>query len=298
MKLTILGGGGAWPTARQACSGYLVEHDGFRVLIDPGYAVLPRLLALHAVSEVDAVVVSHGHLDHCADLNPLLRARVMNHDALPPLPVYAPRNALAAILDAERIRSIRRGAEITTIEDGDTLALGPLSVAVAMLPHHVPTAGLRLSAGGATIAYAGDSGDCFERVALAADADVLLAEATYSGEVPVDERPFLSSAPQVAQVALAAGARSTILTHVWPDDPAEWYLAAARRAGLSSARVAFAGMTVDLAPAAGVRPVVGRAAAVAVGMGGPPAAAPGSARRAADEVAHPQAISVLPRRAR
>ena len=38
MRLTVVGGCGAWPAAGQACSGYLVEHDGFRLLIDPGYA--------------------------------------------------------------------------------------------------------------------------------------------------------------------------------------------------------------------------------------------------------------------
>src|SRR5919108_5556668 len=44
MRLTVLGGCGAWPAAGQACSGYLVEDDGFRLLLDPGYAVVPRLL--------------------------------------------------------------------------------------------------------------------------------------------------------------------------------------------------------------------------------------------------------------
>ena len=69
----VLGGCGAWPAAGQACSGYLVEHDGFRLLMDPGYAVAPLLDPL----TVDAVFVSHGHPDHCADLNPLLRARAL-----------------------------------------------------------------------------------------------------------------------------------------------------------------------------------------------------------------------------
>src|SRR5881296_3762158 len=75
MKMTVLGGCGAWPAAGQACSGYLVEHDGFRLLVDPGYATLPRLLEQLNADEVDAVFVSHGHPDHCVDLNPLLRPR-------------------------------------------------------------------------------------------------------------------------------------------------------------------------------------------------------------------------------
>ena len=71
MRLTVLGGCGAWPAAGQACSGYLVEHEGFRLLIDPGYAILPRLLQFVQADDVDAVLVSHGHPDHWPDAEPL-----------------------------------------------------------------------------------------------------------------------------------------------------------------------------------------------------------------------------------
>jgi len=43
--LTVLGGSGAYPEPGQACSGFLVDWDGFRVVLDLGYATLPRLLA-------------------------------------------------------------------------------------------------------------------------------------------------------------------------------------------------------------------------------------------------------------
>ena len=46
-------------------------------MLDIGYATMPRLLEHVTADRVDAVVVSHGHPDHCADLNPLLRARAM-----------------------------------------------------------------------------------------------------------------------------------------------------------------------------------------------------------------------------
>src|SRR5215475_8800681 len=103
MRLTVIGGCGAWPDAGQACSGYLVEHDGFRLLLDPGYAVLPRLLELVDADQIDAVFVSHRHPDHCADLNPLLRARTLR-DTPPaaPLAVYALPGAVDAVLALDR----------------------------------------------------------------------------------------------------------------------------------------------------------------------------------------------------
>ena len=95
MRLTVLGGSGGYPSAGGACSGYLVEHDGFRLLVDPGYAIVPRLLEIVPAEAIDAVLVSHGHPDHVADLNPLLRARVLRDDPPPPLPAYALPDALS-----------------------------------------------------------------------------------------------------------------------------------------------------------------------------------------------------------
>jgi len=75
VRLTVLGACGAWPEPGQACSGYLVEHDGFRLLVDAGYATVPRLLERVAASQLDAVFISHGHPDHCADPTPAASRR-------------------------------------------------------------------------------------------------------------------------------------------------------------------------------------------------------------------------------
>ncbi|GIJ45841.1 MBL fold metallo-hydrolase [Virgisporangium aliadipatigenens] len=216
MRVTVLGGCGAWPAAGQACSGYLVEHDGYRLLVDPGYAVLPRLPASVPAREVDAVYVTHGHPDHCADLNPLLRARVLDDSPPPPLPVYAPAGALDAVLalDGEWVTA---GCVLREIGAG-AFDLGPFAAHAVALPHHLPNLGIRLTADGRTLAYTGDTGPDPAVVELARDADVFLAEATYPHEAP----PLLTSARDAAAQAARAGVGRLVLTHLWPGtDPAE-----------------------------------------------------------------------------
>ena len=66
-RLVVLGSCGAWPEAGRACSGFVLEHNGFRVVLDLGYATLPRLLAVLGSSVadgLDAVNVSHRQADH------------------------------------------------------------------------------------------------------------------------------------------------------------------------------------------------------------------------------------------
>jgi ribonuclease BN (tRNA processing enzyme) len=227
MRLTVLGGCGGWPTAGQACSGYLVSHDGFRLLIDPGYAVLPRLLQQADAADVDAVLVSHGHPDHCADLNPLLRARALRDDPCPPLPVHAPPDALTAVLALDRPGMLDDALTMREFVPGAGFGVGPFRVQSWLLPHWVPNAGFRLEADGECLAYTGDTGPSPDLVSLARDADVFLAEATYPRDLPADSIRYLSSAQQAGQTAARAGAGQLVLTHLWPGSAADEAMEAA-----------------------------------------------------------------------
>ena len=228
MRLTVPGGCGAWPAAGLACSGYLVEHDGFRLLIDPGYATLPRLLEVTDAVSVDAVLVSHGHPDHCADLNPLLRARALREDPAPALPVFAPAGALGPVLALDRPGMLDGAIALREFAPGDRLRVGPFGVRSWLLPHWVPNAGLRLEAGGRALAYTGDTGPSPLLAELALGADVLLAEATFPWQVPGGDARYLSSARQAGAVAGQADAGRLLLTHLWPGaDPDQAVRAAA-----------------------------------------------------------------------
>ncbi|MEU0029665.1 MBL fold metallo-hydrolase [Streptomyces sp. NPDC006335] len=216
MQLTVLGGCGAWPTAVQACSGYLVDYAGFRLLIDPGYATLPRLLDHCTVDAVDAVLVSHGHPDHCADLNPLLRARGLSDTPPSALPVYAPHGAVDAVLALDKASMLAGAYRLHEFQPGDHFDIGPFRTDTWLLPHFVPNAGIRLTTPEAVLAYTGDTGPSPDILRLAQNADLLLSEATHIHEVPSADAPYLLTARLAGQYASQADAAGLMLTHLWP----------------------------------------------------------------------------------
>jgi ribonuclease BN (tRNA processing enzyme) len=247
MRLTVLGACGVWPDAGQACSGYLVEHDGFRLLLDLGYATVPRLLQRASADSIDAVFVSHGHPDHCADLNPLLRARALREHPPPPLPIYALPGALDAVLALDRPGMLDSAYRVQEFTAGDDLGIGPFRAETRLLPHSVLNAGIRLAADGRVLVYTGDTGPSREVVALAREADLLLAEATYVDQVPEDSRRHLSSARQAWLQAAEAGARHLVLTHLQPGTDPQAARAAAGDRYDGRTDVATAGLVHDIA---------------------------------------------------
>ena len=74
MQLTVVGCAGSFPSAQSPASCYLLEHDGNRVLLDLGNGSLGALqqhVDLVWPGALDAVLLSHCHIDHCADLGSL-----------------------------------------------------------------------------------------------------------------------------------------------------------------------------------------------------------------------------------
>lgn len=246
MRLTVLGGAGAWPPAGGACSGYLIEHDGFRLLVDPGYATLPRLLEIVPADLVDAVLVSHRHPDHVADLNPLLRARVMGDGSPPSLPTHAMPDTLGAVLALDRIQAVTDACDVREFDAGEAFAIGPFAIESRRLPHPAPNAGFRIAAGGISITYTGDAAPSDGLVQLAAGTDLLLAEATFVESVPADLVDSLNSAAEVGRQASRAGAARLVLTHLMPGTDPDASRAAASRSFDGWIGVAGPGLVVDL----------------------------------------------------
>lgn len=246
MRLTVLGGAGAWPPAGGACSGYLIEHDRFRLLVDPGYATLPRLLGLIDADAVDAVLVSHGHPDHVADLNPLLRARALRDDPATALATYALPGALRAVMALDRPGMLDEAIDLRDVVPGASFEIGPFQVESRLLPHSLPNVGVRVSAGGQSITYTGDAGPTGDLVELASGTQLLIAEATYVDRVPDDSVGTLNSAVVAGEQARQARAERLVLTHLAPGTDPVASRNAARRAYQDWIGVATPGFVLDL----------------------------------------------------
>ena len=245
MRLTVIGGSGGYPGRGQPCSGYLVEADAYTLLLDPGYGVAMTLTTEDA-PPFQAVLVSHGHPDHCADLNPILRARAWSDEPQPPLPVYAPAGALDAVMALDRPEVVAGSFAIRELEPGGELTIGPFQVRTALLPHPRPNLGFRLTVAGRSLVYTGDCGPSEELVGLAAGADLLLAEASYAETVLPEIVGALSSSADVGGEAARAGVQRLVLTHLMPRTDEGEAIAAAARSFSGPVSVARPGLVLDV----------------------------------------------------
>jgi ribonuclease BN (tRNA processing enzyme) len=229
-RLVVLGGCGAWPEAGRACSGFVVEHGGARVVLDLGYGTLPRLLGLlgSAVADgVDAVIVTHQHPDHMIDLHGLFRARWFGRPEAPAIPLYAPEGVLAQVagLEDDDVPAVRQVFDWHPLPAGP-YQVGPFRLDSRPLPHYVPNAGVRLTAPGLTISYTGDTGPAAALTELGRAADIYLVEATSRDQQrpaqpePAEPRMHLT-AREAGAVAAAAGVQRLLLTHFWPGNDRE-----------------------------------------------------------------------------
>ena len=217
MKLTVIGCSPAWPNPAGAQSGYLVEGPG-RLLLDCGPGVLSRLREHEGWPRVDAVVITHFHLDHWGDLVPwIFGARYgAGSDAVRPQLWLPPGGAGTLRAFGRQLAfadAIERVFDVDEYEEGKTFAAGGFTIMPVKLAHYDQlTFGLRVANGVHTIAYTGDTAPTPNLTELAHDVDVFLCEATLAQSEPGDLRGHLT-ADEAVEASRAAGALRLLVIH-------------------------------------------------------------------------------------
>jgi len=224
VQLTVLGCAGTFPGPESPCSGYLVEQDGFRLVLDLGAGALGALQRHVDLLDVDAVYVSHLHADHCIDLVAYSYARRYHPDGVPPrLPVYGPRGTAERICNAFEEPPADGLLDVYDFREvpPGRLEIGPFAVSTVRSNHPVECHSIRLEAGGRSLTYSGDTGVCPELVELARGTDLFLCESSWT-HGPDNPPGIHLSGREAGEHAAAAGAGLLLLTHIvaWasPDD--------------------------------------------------------------------------------
>ncbi|HEV8556546.1 MAG TPA: MBL fold metallo-hydrolase [Actinophytocola sp.] len=242
-RLTVLGSCGAWPEAGRACSGFLVEYDGYRVVLDLGFGTLPRLLEHCPDGAVDAVVITHEHSDHCVDLNGLFRVRYFG-GLTDRISLYCTPGVLTRVGGLEPEGTLDEVFDIHELPG--SYEVGPFRLDAVPLPHFVPNAGVRMSTSDYVLAYTGDTVPDPALAELGAEADLFIVDATRHVPPPAGTRRGVLAATEAGEWAARARAKTLMLSHFWPGiDRAE----SVRLAGESFTGEVLAaeeGLTVEL----------------------------------------------------
>jgi ribonuclease BN (tRNA processing enzyme) len=237
LRVTVLGSAGSYPAPGRACSSYLVEEKGYRLLVDCGNGSLANLMQRAPIDSIAAVVVTHRHVDHMADLVGLYHLIRFHGERTARVPVYAPpavREVMEALLPGDDV--LHDVCQFEPVHAGDQLSLGPLDVALFAADHSVETVALRLESEGARLAFSADSGPTPELARCAARADLFVCESTWT--VPFEGRPahLHLTARDAGELATQAGVGTLVLTHVaYPGTGAQ---------AVHESRASFAGTVV------------------------------------------------------
>jgi ribonuclease BN (tRNA processing enzyme) len=231
LGITVLGCSGTWASAESGCSGYLVDHGDTRVWIDCGPGSLSALQHHCGLGDVDALVVTHEHPDHCLEL-PVIRNAMVYGLGLQRMPLYAPRGVLALLESLVGSRGITPSFEPKMIGDRSVARVGGLRIEFSRTDHPVETLAVRVEPddrSSPAIAYSADTGPGWSVAALGEGIGVAVVEATFLEKEVGESEAIHRTAAFTGADARSAGVGRLVITHIPPTGDPDAHRAEAER---------------------------------------------------------------------
>lgn len=213
MKLRIIGFWGGYPGEDGASSMYVLEKDGFLLVLDVGSGGLAKFQKYYDVTDIDAVLISHYHADHIADVGVLqhaclVRSYMTKMDE--ELPIYGHKE------DEDNFYKLNHDfTKAVRYDPNNVLKIGPFFIRFLKTKHSVPCYGMRITDGKHTMIYTADTAYQDEWIKFSLDADLLLTECNfYAGQEDLAQEAGHMTSKQVAKIAKEANVKEVILTHL------------------------------------------------------------------------------------
>lgn len=224
MDLTVLGSGCSVPSARRSGSGYFLETSGGKVLLDCSPSSVQKMADYQLEwAELDAIWISHFHLDHVGGLAPYLfslKHAPQTQERTKTLSIIGPpglRDLLAAFDAAGNYRLFEQRFPVSVVEVSalETFMIVPGVEAVALkTPHTDESHALHLRDGRSTLVFTSDTGMDPALASIANAVDLLLLECSFVRNKPVKKHLELAEAMHLIRKARP---KRAMLTHLYPE---------------------------------------------------------------------------------
>src|SRR3989440_7086633 len=228
MQLIVLGSGTAVFHPQRAAAGFWLQTNSGSILLDCS-ADAPHRMAQENLDwlNLDAIWISHLHLDHCAGLAPFLfgiKWAPGIDKRRKPLRIFGcegTEKLLKAIDDAHNYKLFDQNFaveihEFAPAESGQAFnLLAGLKAETISTPHRAESLAIRLTdRSGATLVYTSDTGFSEAIADFARDADLLILECSFHRNKPTRKHLELADAMRIAKLAEP---KQLLLTHLYPE---------------------------------------------------------------------------------
>ena len=211
MKLTALGVWGGYPTRDAGTTSYLLQsEEGFNLLLDAGSRAVTELEHELSPNDLDAIILSHYHEDHIADLGALRQYRQLQTVKPDILPIYGHQENEYEFSKLS-LENVSEGIAYD-VENGTSV--GPFDIQFLKTVHPVICYAMRIveRATGQVLVYTGDTGYFAGLVDFSKDADILLADVYFFKDKA--KMPNHLSSVEAGEIAAQANVKKLILTHL------------------------------------------------------------------------------------
>lgn len=211
MKITVIGHWGGFPRVGEATSGYLIEHENFKLLLECGSGVVSSLQKITNLADIDAILISHYHYDHFCDIGSMQYARLIKTqlgEIDETLPIYAPQNSM--FFDTMSLENYTMGYKF---DENSNLNIGPFKISFIKNIHSVESFSIKIHCENKVLSFTSDTSYFEELCDFFAESDILLCECSFYADMDGTNAGHLNSM-QAGMIAGKSHVKKLVLTHL------------------------------------------------------------------------------------